>query len=265
MNSVQKSLFILAIAIGMIGWIMFGYQFTQTEETETIVTNETTNEVMEEAVEAEEELTYEPIEKSYIGETILMPEPDLVGTVPVETALATRRSNRSFSETALTTSELGQILWSAQGITNEETGYRTAPSAKSIYPINLYVVVRNVDGVEPGLYHYIPAEHGLKLLLAGNNLLLEDDQQDSVKAGAAVLVYGAIYPKIQIDFGVEGGIKVALQESGHIGENIYLQAEALNLSTVVVGGFNPVAVQEALMLAADETVIYLQPLGHDVE
>lgn len=92
-------------------------------------------------------------------------------------------------------------------------------------------------------------------------LLTGESQQESIQTAPAVLIYGAIYPKAQEKFPGESGVKVTLQESGHIGENVYLQAEALGLATVVVGGFNPIEVATELNLAEDETVVYLQPFG----
>jgi SagB-type dehydrogenase family enzyme len=175
--------------------------------------------------------------------------------------LASRRSRREFAAQPLPLQTLSQILWAAQGITEPAKGYRTAPSARAIYPLNLYAVVRKVAGLQPGLYHYVPDGHKLGPLMIEKGLLTDKSQQASVRNAPVVLVYGAIYPKAQAKFPGEAGVKVTLQESGHIAQNVYLQAESLDLATVVVGGFDPGAVKKALNLPAEETIVYLQPLG----
>ncbi|HSB55457.1 MAG TPA: hypothetical protein VLD58_13940, partial [Gemmatimonadales bacterium] len=54
--------------------------------------------------------------------------------------------------------EVSQLLWAAQGITDEH-GYRTAPSAGALYPLEIYLLVGAVDGLETGTYKYLPSGH----------------------------------------------------------------------------------------------------------
>ncbi|MFH1426084.1 MAG: SagB/ThcOx family dehydrogenase [Candidatus Kerfeldbacteria bacterium] len=252
-SGVQGVVLIVVLIAGVVGWVLYFNSWTKAAP-----------EAEDETPEQAEEITYIPMEKTYEGEAIALSDPATIGTVSVEKALSTRRSARAFTDASLTEAQLSQMLWAAQGVT-DDSGHRTAPSAKGLYAINLYVVVRNVAGVEAGLYHYLAEEHSIRLVKAGDSLLLGEDEQDSVKNAPAVLVYGAIYSKVQADFGEEGGIKVTLQESGHIGENVYLQAETLGLGTVVVGGFSADSVRDELKLAENETVIYLQPFGLELE
>ncbi|WP_160720543.1 SagB/ThcOx family dehydrogenase [Isachenkonia alkalipeptolytica] len=76
--------------------------------------------------------------------------------VPLMDSLSQRRSVRDYSEEALTLKELAALLWSAQGITEEERGYRVAPSAGATYPMEVYVLAENVEGLNAGLYRYSP-------------------------------------------------------------------------------------------------------------
>jgi nitroreductase len=90
-----------------------------------------------------------------------LPAPALKGAHSLEHALAARRSVRDYGPATLTRRELGQLLWAAQGIT-DQAGLRTAPSAGALYPLELYVVGGASD-LEPGIYHYRPGPHALAL------------------------------------------------------------------------------------------------------
>ena len=87
---------------------------------------------------------------------IALPAPDLAGRMPLEQALAQRRSLREFSGRPLSREELSQLLWAAQGITAAD-GRRTAPSASALYALEVYVAAAD------GFYHYAPAGHELEL------------------------------------------------------------------------------------------------------
>ena len=91
------------------------------------------------------------------------PEPSMEGPLSVETALANRRSVREFADEPLTPDSLGQILWATYGV-NEEGPWnrRTVPSPAAMYPMELYVVAGDVEGLEPGVYRYDALGHSLE-------------------------------------------------------------------------------------------------------
>ncbi len=78
-------------------------------------------------------------------------------------ALLERRPTRNYKDEALTLAEISQLL-SAQGITHPG-GYRTAPSVDAFYPLEVYVVAGNVDGLRPGIYKDRPHGHEMMPLL----------------------------------------------------------------------------------------------------
>ncbi len=94
------------------------------------------------------------------AQELALPAARLHGDVSVEQALLTRRALREFGDAPLTLAELGQLLWAAQGIT--QAGYRTAPSAGALYPLELYVAAGRVEGLAAGVYKYLPAGHRLR-------------------------------------------------------------------------------------------------------
>jgi SagB-type dehydrogenase family enzyme len=85
--------------------------------------------------------------------------PDHKGKISVEEAIASRRSERSFLDLALTKDQLMQLMWAVQGITSD--GKRAAPSAGATYPLEIYAVAGKVEGLQPGVYRYIPEDNEL--------------------------------------------------------------------------------------------------------
>ncbi len=97
---------------------------------------------------------------------IKLPKPDTNGSISVENALYERRSIRSFGKDGLTLNEVSQLLWAAQGVTDNK-GHRTAPSAMAKYPLEVYLLAGNVSGLPQGVYHYIPQNHSLTVVKQG--------------------------------------------------------------------------------------------------
>ena len=187
-----------------------------------------------------------------------LPEPALKGSVTLEETLARRRSVRSFTPEPLTMAELGQLVWAAQGITLPSRGFRTAPSAGALYPIELYIVTSD------GLYHYVPQGHKLRLLKEADlrdELARAAGRQSSVREGAADFVVTAVYARTMRKYR-EHWKKYVHIEVGHVGQNIHLQAVALGLGSVSVGAFDDERVRSVLSSPADHEPLYIIPVGH---
>lgn len=193
--------------------------------------------------------------------TISLPIPLKTGGVSVETALAARRSIRAYTKQPLTMSDLGQLLWAAQGITSPD-GKRTAPSAMHRYPLEVAVVAQKVEGLPNGAYRYLPATHSLELLTStkpGAELLAGATSQGQVHSAPAVFVIAAVYERMG------SGAKNHTwtdYEAGLASENLMLEAVALGLGSVVTGGIDAGAVKDAVKFIAGEQVIVVIPVGH---
>ncbi|BDG05596.1 SagB/ThcOx family dehydrogenase [Anaeromyxobacter oryzae] len=202
-----------------------------------------------------------PAAASAAAPVLPLPVPQKQGTVSVESALAARRSVRAFTNEALTVAELGQLLWAAQGVSGPD-GKRTAPSARHLYPLELAVVVQNVEGLARGSYRYVPARHALELLAparGGDPMLTRATSQPQVHAAPVVFVVAAVYERM--DAGARSTTWTDY-EAGLASENLLLQVVALRLAAVVVGGMDPAAVREAVRFTGHERVIVLIPAGH---
>lgn len=206
----------------------------------------------------------EPPTKYLLGETIDLPLPNHESNTSIEEAILKRRSIRDYKDESLTLAEISQILWAAQGITKEGVfSGRTAPSAGALYPLEVYLVAVNVDGLVPGLYHYNPHKNSLTKVLDGDLRQGLSDAalgQAYVKQAPADLVITAFYNRTTVKYG-ERGIRYVAIEAGHAAQNVYLQAVGLELGTVVVGGFNDEKVSGLLKLSKDETPLYIMPIG----
>lgn len=194
---------------------------------------------------------------------IKLPEPRYKSTISVEEAILNRRSIRSYSDEPLKLEEISQLLWSAQGITDERRSLRAAPSAGALYPLETYLVVSNVSSLEKGIYKYEPFSHEIVKTKEGdfrNNLSLASLGQSCVRNGAVSIVFAAVYDRITRKYG-KRGIGYTYMEAGHAAQNVYLQAEALGLGTVVVGAFIDDKVKEVVGFKEDETPLYILPVG----
>lgn len=196
------------------------------------------------------------------NEPIKLPNPELTGEQSVEMLLQQRRSVRSYQKSSLNLTEVGQLLWSAQGVSDAQ-GLRTAPSAGALYPLKLFVVVGDVNELSPGIYQYNPEEHSLLKTANGDLRKLVQKaalNQSCIGDAAIILVFTAIYQRTTWKYG-DRGVRYVHMEVGHAGQNLFLQAEALDLGTVVVGAFNDDEVRKVLNLDSDIQPLSLMPVG----
>jgi len=165
---------------------------------------------------------------------------------------------REFSSTPLTLEETSQLLWAAQGLTHP-AGYRTAPSAGALYPLEVYVVLPE------GVYHYDPDGHRLDLHLSGDAcpaLYAAALRQDPIMDAPAVFVIAAVYERTAVKYGKERSPRYVHLEAGHAAQNLLLQAVALDLGAVPIGAFYDDEVKKVLALPQDQQPLYLIPVGH---
>jgi len=195
-----------------------------------------------------------------MNEEIKLPAAQLTGSVSLEKVLSARRSVRDYKDSALRLSEVAQLLWAAQGIT-ADWGGKTAPSAGATYPLEIYAVVGDVEGLEPGVYHYISGSHSLKKTVEGDlreQLSASALGQRCVAEAPVTVVVTAVFDRTTRRYG-ERGIRYVHMEVGHVGQNVCLQAKTLGLSTVMIGAFRDEAVKGVLKLK--EEPLYLIPVG----
>jgi len=206
-----------------------------------------------------------------------LPNPRYDSETSVEKAMAMRRSTRTFPQESLSLSDISQILWAAQGITFKteklptrwnpkyewQGGYRTAPSAGALYPMELYLVAANIKGLPQGVYKYIPKNHSLRNVFAGDKrtaIYGAALKQNAIQEAAALIVMAAVYERTSFKYGARAERYVHM-EVGFIGENICLQGAALGIGTVMIGAFQDEELKKVLDLPQDESPLAIMPLG----
>jgi len=196
------------------------------------------------------------------AEIVKLPEPKYDSQVSIESTLQQRRSIRDYSDEPLTLAEVSQLLWAAQGITGPH-GFRTAPSAGALYPLEVYLVSGQVPDLSVGIYKYRPHKHELVKVDGEDKrdeLAFAALGQSPVRDGAIVIVIAAVYERTMRKYG-QRGIRYVHIEVGHAAQNIYLQAVSLRLGTVFIGAFYDDDVKRVLNMPDEEQPLCIMPVG----
>ena len=196
---------------------------------------------------------------------IHLPLPGEKGSVSLEEAIARRRSVRDFTSEPVSRSQLSQILWAAGGISVSSGGYRTVPSAGATYPLEIFIVFGQdcIEEIDEGIYHYYVNSHSLLMHHRGDvrlELARAALAQAFIYEAPLDIVICAEYERTLRRYGSRGERYVHM-EVGHAGQNIYLQATALGLATVVIGAFHDEPVREVLRLDKKYRPLYIMPVG----
>jgi SagB-type dehydrogenase family enzyme len=209
-----------------------------------------------------------PTFKEYLdSEKISLPSPLMDEGRGIWTALRRRRSIRAYTDESLTMGELSQLLWATQGITGHAGDHllRTAPSAGALYPIETYLYIDRVEGLEKGLYHYNVPHHQLDILRKGD--FARDvragalDQQIAEQA-AVVFLWSAIFQRSKWKY-LQRAYRYIFLDAGHIAQNLAIGADALDLGSWQIGAIYDDELNNLLSLDSEtESVIYLSTVGH---
>ena len=182
----------------------------------------------------------------------------------VEKAIANRRSQRDFTGEKMSLAELSHLLYYSSGVTDKRDGLRAAPSAGATYPIEVYAIVNNVEGLAKGIYHYLISSHELELLREGdfrNEMSQAALQERMFKQANVIVALSAVFQRTQQRYR-ERAQRYICFEAGHIAQNTYLVATSLGLGACAIGAFYDDEFNRLLGLnGKDESVLYLLALG----
>lgn len=196
----------------------------------------------------------------------VLPKPEIRGGPPLWEVIARRRSRRSFARGPLPVGMLSQLLWAAQGISAEGQGLelRTTPSAGALYPVETYVLVQSVAGLEPGVYHYDVRGHALERLTAGDPSVRASEAALSQRFTASanvVFVWTAVFGRSVWKY-AERAYRYVYLDAGHIAQNVALAAVALGLGSCQVAALFDDEVNGLLGVDGEaESTLYMTAVG----
>ena len=192
-----------------------------------------------------------------------LPSPSAGEDTCLSSILEQRRTNRAFASRSISLTEVARLLWSAQGITSRD-GYRTAPSAGALYPLEVHLVAGQVDGLPAGRYRYDPVRGTLEAEIRTDlrrAIAAAALHQDWIAKAPAIVVISAVDARTTSKYG-KRGIRYVYIEAGHASQNLLLQAVALGLAGATVGAFDDEHLQRLLELPAEERPVVILPVGH---
>ena len=193
---------------------------------------------------------------------------ETIGRIDLASAIQNRRSRRSFRDEPLTIDELSFLLWATQGIQQRlDTGHalRTVPSAGCRHSLETYLGIRNVTGIDRGLYRYLPVEHQI-LLECRDSRLAEKIVGASFGQGypgeaAVTFLWTAVPYRMEWRYGGAAHKVIAL-DAGHVCQNLYLACEAIGAGTCAVAAYDQEEMDQVVGVdGTEEFVIYLAPVG----
>ncbi len=188
---------------------------------------------------------------------IMFPKVEKQGNLSLEETLWQRKSTRAFSDKVLTTKQIGQLLWAAQGVNRTANQHRTAPSAGGTYPLEIYYIVAD------GVYHYLPDEHAAVQVQSGNvwNALSKEGlSTNSAYDAPCVFVISAVIERTYSKYKEEAERYVYL-EGGHAAQNLLLQLIPLGLGGVPNGSVLTPKAKDILGIPKEEKPIYILAVG----
>ncbi len=209
------------------------------------------------------------------AKVIDLPSPDSLnmGSMPLNQAIRQRRSRREYTDKPLTLEELSYLLWCTQGVSSFEqdsndrivSQYRTVPSGGSRHPFETYLIIQRVEGLEPGLYRFLPFGHKLGLLRTTAGLREELQTacygQNFVAESAVAFVWAAVPYRTEWKYGCIAHRMIAM-EAGHICQNLYLAAESIEVGTCALLGYSQPHMDTLIGVdGKDKFTIYMATVG----
>ncbi|MFO7965577.1 MAG: SagB/ThcOx family dehydrogenase [Desulfobacterales bacterium] len=216
-----------------------------------------------------------PIEKPFdrASHRIKLPSRDqwetLIEKTDLISAISNRKSRRKFTNRSLRLEELAFLLWATQGIRKPGiphlAAYRTVPSAGARHSFETYLFVMRVDGVDSGLYRYLPIENALVFVSEVEDLEERLSRacfnQQFVSKCAVTFVWTTLPYRMEWRYDLAAH-RVILIDAGHVCQNLYLACEAIHAGTCAIGAYDQEQIDVLLNVdGVDEFSVYLAPVG----
>ena len=184
----------------------------------------------------------------------------------VEQAIAHRESRRKFSAAPLGLDELAFLLWATQGVRapGPVRSRRTVPSAGCRHACETWLYIDRVEGLEPGLYRYLPLGHQLVLQRSWQeDMPVELDKAllEQYWQAPAYFIWTAVPYRMEWRYTTASAKLIAI-DVGHVCQNLYLACESIGCGTCGIGAYDQTAMDAFLGVDGEEEfALYMAPGG----
>lgn len=188
--------------------------------------------------------------------------------IPLIKAIENRKSRRAYLKTPLSLWELSFLLWATQGVRGkvfDGHAYRNVPSAGCRHAFETYLAVQNAEGLNPGIYRYLPLSHQLMFEHLPDRLaekMVRAVFGQPYPGNAAVTFIWCVIPyRMEWRYGLAAHKVIAI-DAGHVCQNLYLACEAISAGTCAIAAYDQEALDRLLRVDGDEEfAVYLAPVG----
>ena len=177
-----------------------------------------------------------------------------------------RRSIRVFKKEPIEIEQISYLLWASTGIQRNmgNFGFRTAPSAGALYPIETYILINNCQQIDPGIYHYNIKDHSLEQIKEGDNSVSFAKaalDQKMIALAPISFIWTAIFQRSKWKY-KQRAYRYCYLDAGHIAAHLSLAAVALGLGSCQVAAFYDNEINDLLDIdGKEESVLYLSVVG----
>ncbi len=189
-----------------------------------------------------------------------------IGKIALKDAILNRKSRRKYKPYPLTMEELSFLLYATQGFKKKSgrRSFRTVPSGGARHPFETYLFIWNVEGIDKGLYRYLPLEHSIyleKKYKKGMEKYLDAATLEQFWKAAVYFIWSAIPYRTEWRY-VQASAKLVAIDAGHLCQNLYLAVEAVGCGTCGIGAYDQKLADRFIAAdGKDEFVVYLAPVG----
>jgi len=185
---------------------------------------------------------------------IRLDAPDKAGGTPAMKVFNDRHSDREFAADALKPRDLSTLLWATNGI-NRTDGKRTAPSARDVKDVDVFVLL------EEGAYLYDAQAHALNLVTAGDHRALVAAGQTFAQTAPVCIVLASDMSRMG-DPANENTRMMCAVDVGIVNQNINLACAALGLATVPRATMDKEGLKKVLKLKDSHLLLMNNPVGY---
>ena len=198
------------------------------------------------------------------------PEDFSIGRIPFIEVISRRKSRRKYTMESLTLTELSYLLWATQGVRKSfrrkesPSSYRTVPSGGGIHPFETYLLINRIDGIEAGLYRYLPLDHLLCFLSCDRSLKQKIHRAflgQYVSGSAVTFIWSVIPYRAEWAYGTSC-YRILAMDAGHVCQNLYLACEAIDIGACAIGAYDQKELDQIIDVdGKDEFTIYAASVG----